>query len=394
MKIEKLDNKGRGITYYNDKIMFVNNALPGEDVEVTNIKDNNKFYEADVLSYNETSINRVIPKCPYYNFCGGCNLMHMNIEYQEEYKENKLKELLKKYSNIDINVRFLKNDKELFYRNKLTLKIENGIWGFYNSSTHNIVEVNKCLLASTTINDILSQKELFDINNGEITIRSNYKKEILISIYTQDKYKIDFDNMPLNVVGIVVNNKTVYKENYFEDMIDDLVFKVSFDSFFQVNNYMAGRIFEILRNNISGKNLLDLYCGVGTLGLALKDSFKNIYGIEKVKNAAIDAKYNAVSNYIKNAHYYAGDTAKILKKINMKFDTVIVDPPRSGLNDATIKDIININPKTICYVSCDPMTLTRDLKILSDKYRVSKVYGLDMFPLTYHVESVVLLERK
>lgn len=394
MKIEKLDNKGRGITYYNDKIMFVTSALPGEDIDIKNIKDNNKFYEADIDKINTTSKNRVIPKCPYYELCGGCNLMHMNIEYQEEYKERKLTELLKKYSNIEKEIKFIKNDIELFYRNKLTLKIENGVWGFYNASTHNIIEVSKCLLASTPINNILSNKELFNITTGEITIRSNYKGEILISIFSNEKVKINEEALPDNIVGIIVNKKTVYKDNYFYDKIDDLEFKISYDSFFQVNNYMAGKIFEILRNNINGKNLLDLYCGVGTLGLSLKDVYKNIYGIEKIPNAIVDAKLNAKNNGITNAHYYASDTAKVLKKINMKFDTIIIDPPRSGLNDATIKEILNINPKTLVYVSCDPMTLTRDLKILQDAYIVKKVYGLDMFPETYHVESVVILERK
>lgn len=156
---------------------------------------------------------------------------------------------------------------------------------------------------------------------------------------------------------------------------------------------MASCIFNILRNNLTGKNLLDLYCGVGTLGLSLKNNFETIYGIEKIENAIIDAKENAINNGIENAKYFAGDTSKILKKINKKFDTVIVDPPRSGLNKETINHIISLRPKTICYVSCDPMTLARDLKILTNnKYKVIKVNALNMFPKTYHVECVCILE--
>ena len=176
-------------------------------------------------------------------------------------------------------------------------------------------------------------------------------------------------------------------------MIDDMKFKVSFNSFFQINNYIAGFIFNILRNNLSGKNLLDLYCGVGTLGLSLSNQFKNIYGIEKVDNAIIDAKENAKNNGVNNAHYYAGDTSKLLRKLNMKFDTVIVDPPRSGLNDETRKQVMDIRAKTLCYISCDIMTLARDLNILKEHYNISKIYALDMFPNTYHVECVCILNR-
>lgn len=392
MKIEKLDNKGRGITYYNDLIMFVENALPNEEITVKDIKENKKFYEAKVDEIKNNNINRIMPKCPYYNECGGCNLMHMVIEYQEEYKENKLKEILKKYADIDEKIRFIKSDKDLFYRNKLTLKIENGKWGFYNSGTHELIEVNKCILASVDINNILSNKGFINIKNGEITIRSNYKNEILISVFSDEK--ISLNEVPDNVVGIVHNKKTIYKDNYFFDKIDDLEFKVSYDSFFQINNYVAGKIFEILRTNIKGKNVLDLYCGVGTLGLSLMNIYKNIYGIEKIPNAIKDAKENAKNNNVTNAHFYVGDTSNLINKVNIKIDTVIVDPPRSGLNEKTINEILNINPKTLAYISCDPMTLSRDLKILKNTYKIKRLYALDMFPNTYHVESVVILERK
>ncbi len=391
MIITKLDNKGRGITYYEDKIMFVKNALPDEEVEVTKVKDNKKFYESEMAKIIKKNLNRVEPKCPYYKVCGGCNIMHMTYEYQRDFKINKIKEILKKYADIDIPIKFIGSNKELFYRNKITLKRVDGKLGFYNDSTHNICEIDKCLIASDAINIVLSKMDFLNFSNGEITIRANYEDKILISIYSQETVKIDYDNIPKNIEGIVVNNKTIYKNNYFYDMIDNLKFKVSYNSFFQINNYIAGSIFNILRSNLSGKNLLDLYCGVGTLGLSLKDQYKNIYGIEKIDNAIIDAKINAKNNRVTNAHYYNGDTAKILRKINMKFDTIIVDPPRSGLNDETIKQVMNINAKNLCYISCDPMTLARDLNTLKSFYEIDKLYVLDMFPNTYHVECVSLL---
>lgn len=392
MKIEKLDNKGRGITYYNGLITFVNNALPDEEVKINITSENKKFYTADALEISNDNKNRVLPKCPYYNTCGGCNLQHINVEYEDEFKENKVKEILRKYASVDVPLKINKNDKELFYRNKITLKIEDGKWGFYNDSTHKLCEISQCLIANNSINEFLKQNTL-KINNGVITIRSNYEGYLLLIITTEEKLDINKDNLPSNISGIILNNKCIYKDNYFYDYIDDMKFKVSYDSFFQVNNYMASNIFKILRNNVKGKNLLDLYCGVGTLGLSLKDNFKNIYGIEKVKNAIVDAKHNAKINNVSNAFFYDGDTAKILDKLNQKFDTVIVDPPRSGLNKETLEHIKRINPKTIVYVSCDPMTLARDISELSE-YKVEKANVLNMFPKTYHVESVVILKRK
>jgi 23S rRNA (uracil1939-C5)-methyltransferase len=394
INITKLDNKGRGISYYNDTIMFVKNALPEETVEVSDIIDKKKYYEATSTKIEKKSINRITPKCPYYDVCGGCNIAHMTYEYQCTFKINKVKEILNKYASIDTNIKFIPSNKDFFYRNKITLKKINNEIGFYDETSHNLCKINKCLIANDTFNSLIKDMNFITFQDGEVTLRVNYENKIIISIYTRDTVKIDFNNIPDNIEGIVVNNKTLYKNNYFYDYIDDLKFKVSYNSFFQINNYIAGYIFNILRNNLKGKNLLDLYCGVGTLGLSLKDQYKNIYGIEKIENAILDAKINARNNGITNAHYYVGDTSKILKKINMKFDTVIVDPPRSGLNKETLKQVIEINARNLCYISCDPMTLARDLKELNNIYQVNKIYVLDMFPNTYHVESVCILERK
>lgn len=394
MKITKLDNQGRGISYYKDKIIFIKNALPEENVNITNIQEKNKYYTADIEKIEYESVNRVIPKCPYYDQCGGCNLAHINPDYEDEYKKNKIEEILRKYANLNIEVKFIKNDKELFYRNKISLKIVDGKWGYFNESTHKLCEITNCLIASNSLNEIIKQKSLFNIENGFITLRSNYEDKVLIDITTKEKVTINEKELPNNIVGIIVNDNCIYGVNYFYDYIGDLKFKVSYNSFFQINNYMASCIFNILRNNLSGKHLLDLYCGVGTLGLSLKDKYECIYGIEKIENAIKDAKENALSNNITNAYYYAGDTSEILKKISKNFDTIIVDPPRSGLNTETIEQILSIRPKTICYVSCDPITLARDLKVLQEEYKVIKVNALNMFPKTYHVETVCILEIK
>ena len=391
--INKVDNKGRGIGYTSGKIVFVKNALPGEIVTLKNIKEHKKYITADIQNIVKKSELRNIPKCPYYDSCGGCNLMHVGIDYQEEYKEEKVKEILKKYANIKENVKFIKNNKELYYRNKVTLKVKNGEFGYYNDETHNFISVNNCLLVNNKINEFI-KSNVIKINNGELVIRVNYQDELLINIRSAENVSILNDINKYNVVGVVLNDKVIYGTSFFYDYIGDFKFKVSYNSFFQVNNYMASNIFMILKSNLKGKNLLDLYCGVGTLGLSLKDNFESIYGIEKIENAIIDAKENALINNCHNAHFYAGDTYEVLKDINVSFDTIIVDPPRSGLNEETRDLIIKLRPDKLCYVSCDPLTLARDLNILNEFYDVEKINALDMFPNTYHVECVCILERK
>ena len=391
--INKVDNKGRGIGYTSGKIVFVKNALPGEVVTLKNIKEHKKYITADIQNIVKKSELRNIPKCPYYDSCGGCNLMHVGIDYQEEYKEEKVKEILKKYANIKENVKFIKNNKELYYRNKITLKVKNGEFGYYNDETHNFINVNNCLLVNNKINEFI-KSNVIKINNGELVIRVNYQDELLISIKSEENISFLNDINKYNVVGVVLNGKIIYGTSFFYDYIGDFKFKVSYNSFFQVNNYIASNIFMILKSNLKGKNLLDLYCGVGTLGLSLKDNFESIYGIEKIENAIIDAKENALINNCHNAHFYAGDTYEVLKDINVSFDTIIVDPPRSGLNEETRDLIIKLRPDKLCYVSCDPLTLARDLNILNEFYDVEKINALDMFPNTYHVECVCILERK
>ena len=366
MQVKKLDNYGRGITYYNDTIMFVNGALPEEDITVKNIKENKKFYESDLDEILEPSTSRVVPKCPFYELCGGCNLMHMADPLQQEFKLNKVRDILNKYTYYKGEIKLIESNQQLFYRNKITLKVLNNKWGYYNSKTHDLVEVTSCLIAKQEINEVITNHEYLNITNGEVVIRSNQDKEVLISIRSEEEVTINEELIPSNVAGIILNNKAIYKNDYFYDTIGDL----------------------------SGTNLLDLYCGVGTLGLSVANKFKNIYGIEIVENAIIDAKHNAKINNISNTHYYAGSTDDILENLNVKFDTIILDPPRSGLNKKTIEQVLKIRPKVIAYVSCDPMTLARDLKILSDKYKITKVNALEMFPNTFHVESLVILEKK
>lgn len=393
-KIERLDDEGRGIAYNNGKVVFIPNTLPKEEVEYEILIDKKNFSEGKLNNILKENKNRVLPKCPLYTTCGGCSLMHSNIGFQEEYKENKIKSILRRYANIDTDVKFVKSNKDLFYRNKVVLKVENSKWGYYQKKSHNIIEIDSCLLVNNNINDVIRNHDYINISEGEITIRTNYEDKILISITSDKKVIIDKSNIPSNVIGIVLNKETIYGDNYFYDMIADVKFKVSYNSFFQINNYIAGEIFDILRCNLSGENLLDLYCGVGTLGLSLANKYNNIYGIEKIRNAIEDAKLNSKENNIDNTHFFVGDTGTVLKNIDVSFDTVIIDPPRSGLNDETLEYILNSKPKNIAYISCNVITLARDLSKIKELYTIKKITGLDMFPNCHDVETVMILEKK
>ena len=259
VKIQKLDDQGRGIGYLNNKIIFIPNTLIEEEVLINIRKETSKYYEGEVIEYLNKSNNRIEVKCPYYNSCGGCNIMHMNYKDSIDYKHNKLKNILKKFSNINNDIE-VKENKDIFnYRNKIELKIINKEWGYYNSKTHNFIKIDNCLLAKHSINKVIEYKTLFNINNGNITIRSNYNDEIILVINTEDKININVDKLKTinKLVGIIINDKIYYGDKYFIEKYKDLYFKVNYNSFFQINEYITNKMIDILNDNIKGTNLLD-----------------------------------------------------------------------------------------------------------------------------------------
>lgn len=394
--ITKLDNHGRGICYVNDKITFVKNALPDEVVSISLTKESKKYQEAKVDEYHIFSNKRVNPCCKYFNNCDGCNLMHLSYEDTIKFKEDKLKQIFSKYANIDKDIKVVKSTNTINYRNKITLKVVNGEIGYYKEKSHRLCTIDRCLLVHEDINELLNDIELFDVINGEITIRINNSKELLISIKTSENIKVDITSLKkkYNIAGIVVNDKTIYGTNKFITKINNLKFYVSYNSFFQVNNEICSYLFNKLEKYINDSSrVLDLYCGVGTLGLNIANKCKQVYGVEIIPNAIEDAKKNSELNNINNTSYYCGKVENILPKLPKSIDVVIVDPPREGLDNKTKEQLLNIKADTIIYISCDPMTLARDIDALKELYKVIDIEGMDMFPYTYHVETIVILEK-
>ena len=398
MKIEivKFDNQGRGIGYIDDKIIFVPKTVPGDIITTEVLVEKKNYLEGKVLEIIKPSKLRKKAICPYFDKCGGCDLMHISLSESLEYKINKVNEILKK-NNVSYEVTdIIKSEKEYNYRDKVTLKIVNNEIGFYKNDTHELVKIDYCYLCKEPINKLIKDLRKLNIINGEVVIRCNYNDDLLLSINTDDDIN-NLDEIINNhrIVGVVLNDVVICGENYFLDKINEYLFKVSYNSFFQINPFICSKLFNLIEEETKDSNkVLDLYCGVGTLSIVASKDAKEVIGVEIVDNAIVDANFNKTLNNAGNLEFICADTKNVLDKITGEFDTIILDPPRSGVAKSVIDKILETKPKKIIYVSCDPFTLVRDLKLLEDVYEIDIFKLLDMFPETHHVESFVILRKE
>ena len=399
--IDRLDHQGRGIGYINGKIVFVKNALPGESVNVKIVRENKKFYEGVVIDFYSQSSDRVNVDCPYYNDCGGCDIMHMSYDFQHVYKINKVRDIIRKFVHSDFVINDIGYDNQFYYRNKATFHVKKGI-GYFKEKTYDLISIDKCMISSNEINSVLDILKKMDLNNVcQVVVRSSYFDKSVMVIFSVEG-KVDegyiIDSLKDNVSSIFIKSdkyKLIYGKEYITDMIGDKKFIISPDSFFQVNTPMAYKLYSKVKEyagNLDDCNVLDLYCGTGTIGLFVGG--KRLVGVEINESAIHDANINKDLNGISNVKFYCGDSGKVLKRLDKNFDVVIVDPPRSGLSLLSINEVISVGAKRVVYVSCDPVTLARDLNIFKEYYDIKEISLFDMFPNTHHVESVCLLEKK
>jgi len=397
VKIVRMDHKGRGIGYIDGKIIFVPNALIGEEVKVEITKEKKNYLEGKAVEIISKSSKRCDSKCPYFLKCGGCNLLHLSYEDTIIYKLDKIKSILKQ-NKIDYDdVKVIKNEQDYNYRNKIELKIVDGKVGYFKNESHELIEIEECFVAADAINKFIKDIKYLNLINALITIRCNYNNELLIVIETKDDMLIDTKYLADNhkLVGIIFNGKIMYGSKHFIDIINHNLFRVSYDAFFQVNPRVTSKMFELLEKHIPESNVvLDLYSGVGTLSIVASRKAKKVYSVEIVENAIKDGLINAKMNKVGNIYFMLGDVAKVIDKINDKIDCVIVDPPRKGLDCKTKDFLINQKANTLIYISCDPMTLVRDLKELENIYEIKEFNIMDMFSYTYHIESMVILKLK
>lgn len=390
--IEKLDNFGRGITYINDKICFVDNALPNEKVEIEITKEKKKYLEAKIIKILEKSEDRIKPLCSYSNECGGCNLSHLSYEKENDFKYNKVKDLIKKFINEDIELKGIVYDKEYEYRNKIVLHGNNNVSGQYKKYSNDIVNIDKCLLVNNRINEII--KLLKSNSIEEATIKtSNDLSNTLLNVKGNIK---NIDELKSKVDVLIINNKLLSPNKSIISNIGNNKYYLSSNSFFQVNRFLTESLYNEVLNIVKTINpceVLDLYCGTGTIGIYISNYCREIVGVDYNKSNIEDANKNKELNNCNNISFICNKVENIIDNYK-DIDLIIVDPPRSGLDDHTRKILKKMMSKTIIYVSCDPVTLMRDLKDLKEKYNIKYIKPFNMFPRTYHVECISVLERK
>ena len=394
VKIEKLDNFGRGITYLNNKICFVENAYPEEIVEIEIVKENKKIIEAKTIKVITKSNNRVESKCPYSNICGGCNFS--NLKYEEEliYKTEKVKDLISKYTGLTNIVEDTNYINEYNYRNKIILHGKNNKLGLYEENTNNIVEINECLLVNNKINEIIKILKEENISIEEALIKtSNDEKEVLVSI----KGKINnIDKLKDKCTVLIINDELKTTNSSIITNIGKYKFYESEKSFFQINKDLTEKLYdEALKivEKVKPNKLLDLYCGTGTIGIYVSEFSNEIIGIDYNKSNINDANKNKELNNLNNISFICD---KVENQIdNFKdIDMIIVDPPRKGLDQKTKEYLNTIKAKHLVYISCDLITFSRDINDLLENYEAEYIKPFNMFPKTYHVENVAYLKLK
>lgn len=443
--VNVIDNgyDGEGIAKINDFTIFIQGAIKGEKLKILILKVTKSFAYGKILEILEKSDHRCNVDCKTFAKCGGCTLRHIDYEETLNIKKNIVKNCLYKELHREVEVNdTLGMEKPMYYRNKLQYPVgidnENRpVMGIYSQRTHNIIKTEDvCFIQNEKSSDIAKEIFEFVVKNGiepynenkntgtlrHIVIRIGVNtNEIMVTlVVNNDKFnnekkfvkeiigkfpeiKTIVKNYNTKNTNVILGNKNkiIFGNGYIYDILGDYKFKISPLSFYQVNPLQT----EVLYNkaieyaNLTGKEtIFDLYCGIGTIGIFASAKAKRVYGIEVIPDAIEDAKENAKINGVENTEFFVGEVEKILpeliEKRNISADVAFIDPPRKGCDIVTIETLLKIKPKRIVYVSCNPATLTRDIKLLEEKYELKQVQPVDMFPYTSHVETISVLQFK
>lgn len=396
VSINNLNNEGQGICRVNDKVTFVPYALCGEVVDINIVDEHKKYNIANIENIITKSKDRVIPKCKYYYECGGCNLMHTTYDSEIMFKKNKVINNLEHIANIKLDNIDIEYDMEYNYRNHITLNVNKDKIGFYKNNTHTIIDIDYCYIADDTINRVFSDIRCFikkykDNNISKISIK--HYDNIIINIESNSFNLIDEFKDIVLFNSLYINNKPIINE-YSSISLKDKKYIISNPSFFQKNTNMCIKLYDYVKNVLNSDDcVLDLYCGVGSISIYIADKVSKVLGIEIIDNAIKDAKENSKLNKCNNVEFIRGRVEDNLPNLRL-FNTVILDPPRSGVDKLVLKTIVDNNINKIVYVSCNSTTLARDLNYLKEYYDIVDVKLFDLFPKTKHVESVCVLKLK
>lgn len=442
--VDIIDNgyEGEGIAKIDGFTIFVNGVIKGERCKIAITKVTSSHGFARLIEILKKSEYRVEPDCFTYKRCGGCSLRHIDYDETLNIKQEKVQNLVNKTlkNKIEVN-RTLGMGNPYNYRNKAqypvgTDKSGRPIFGIFANRTHEIIPIQECHIQkriSCEIADfVLSEMEKFNISvynekTGKGLVRHIITKvgvitnEIMVIIVINGKEMPHELTLANNIIDKFPQVKTVVKSinmkntnvimgqknfsivgrGYITDRLGDFVFKISPMSFYQVNPVQAEALYNIAieKANITKDDVVcDLYCGIGTIGIFASKFAKKVYGIEIVSQAIEDARVNANLNKINNIEFICGDVEEafdeLIKKEKVKPDVIIVDPPRRGLDVKTIGNIMKLKTSRVVYISCNPATMVRDLKLMEELYEVVEVQPVDMFPFTSHVETITVLTLK
>ena len=438
------------------KVIFIPNVVPGDVVDIQTLKKRKAYYEGKAVRFHEFSEHRIEPICEHFGVCGGCKWQNMKYSQQLLYKQNEVKNHLQRIGKIELPEfePILGSDKQFFYRNKMEFGFSNSRWltqdeieseadlgnknalGFHIPKMWDkILDINKCHLQEDPSNAIRNEiRDFANTNNlsffnprshegllRTLMLRTASTGEImvLIQFFEDDKQNREllldhlYEKFPkITSLQYVINQKandTLYDTNiklykgrdYILEEMEGLKFSINAKSFYQTNSDQAFELYKITRDfaGLTGNEIVyDLYTGTGTIAQFVSKKAKKVIGVESVPEAIIDAKANAERNNITNCEFFVGDMKVVFNEAFIakhgKPDVIITDPPRDGMHKDVIEQLLKIEPHKIVYVSCNSATQARDLALMDEKYKVTRVRPVDMFPQTHHVENVVLLEKR
>jgi len=456
--IEILDvaSEGLSIARHNELVVFVTNAVPGDVVDIKIFEKKKSFLKGTAINFRTYSSKRVEPFCEHFGTCGGCKWQYLAYNEQLFYKQKQVTDNLERIGKIEVScvLPIIPSENTTYYRNKLEYTFSNKRWlnerdmdkrdelndmnalGFHIPRFFDkVLDINNCYLQPSPSNEIrlavkaYAEKEqlsFFDLRKQEgflrnLIIRTTSKSGLMVILvlFYEDKTSREnilnyiYQEFPqITSLFYIINSKKndsiadqelcLYKGNpYLLEEMEGLHFKISPVSFYQTNSEQAYNLYKVARDfaQLTGNEIVyDLYTGTGTIANFVASKAKKVVGIEYVEAAVEDAKENSILNQITNASFFAGDMAKVLNnefvEANGKPDVIITDPPRAGMHKKVIEQIIAMLPNRIVYVSCNPATQARDINLLNEHYKVTKIQAVDMFPHTHHVENVALLILK
>jgi len=414
LTVTGITHRGEGVGRVEGQAVFIPYAIPGETVEVEIRERKKNYLRAQLVDVVSASPDRVKPPCPHYYQCGGCTYQHMNYSRQLQLKQQVVQDNLIRIGKLEAEVEPVAGmDNPWRYRNKVEWHISKRdhyyLMGYYAQDSHELLPIETCLLISPEM-EALSRhvrEHLNDLSLPDqcrVTVRqSSANGELMLVFEGTGTGEADVqalaDYPGLGSIYCVDREQIIHKcgRASLSEQLAGIDYEISPLAFFQVNHQQAELLVDVVQQFAQvgpADTVLEGYCGIGSLTLPLARKAGRIIGVESYKAAVQDARENARRNRIDNCEFIAGACEKVIPELEERFDVVVLDPPRAGLKKEVIEAVLKSAPQRIIYVSCNPGTLARDLKIFCrDGYAVKKVQPIDMFPQTFHVECVVLMSR-